>query len=165
MIRRPTCSVLVALVLVGTSVTLGFVGPSRAASGTTYGPNDSSYAAYYADPSNQTTWMPFCSGAGDGATYSRYEVLGVPACGPTPSNGTVQIDIGPRSQLGGRSGPGFQCVEFAERYLWVPLRAGTAEKHQRRGSRQQLRDQVWTDSCQERGTRGATGRSGHELRL
>jgi alpha-tubulin suppressor-like RCC1 family protein len=117
--RRPTCSVFAVLALVGTSITLGLVGPSRAAASTTYGPKDASYAAYYADPSNPATWMPFCSGAGDGATYSEVEALGVPACGPTPTNGTVQIDIGPRSSLGGPSGPGFQCVEFAERYLWV----------------------------------------------
>jgi hypothetical protein len=117
--RRPTFGVLVVFALVSTTLTLGLVGPSRAATSTTYGPDDASYAAYYGDPSNQATWMPFCNGAGDGATYSGYEVLGVPACGPTPSNGTVQIDIGPGSPLGGPSGPGFQCVEFAERYLWV----------------------------------------------
>ena len=59
----------------------------------------------------------FCSGAQDGATYTGVTALGVPACGPTPEVTQTNIDVGPT----GAGGPieDFQCVEFAERYLWV----------------------------------------------
>ena len=89
-----------------------------ASASSTYGQGDSAYDAYYANPSDQSTWAAFCAGAGDGASYSGVQALGVPACGPTPSNDSVGIYIGSDDQ-GGPTEYGFQCVELAERYLWV----------------------------------------------
>jgi hypothetical protein len=88
-----------------------------------YGPGNASYAAYYANPSNQSAWSAFCSGAGYGASYTGVQALGVPACGPTDEN--VGVEIGANgatcsaSACTGGPTPGFQCVEFAERYLYV----------------------------------------------
>ena len=108
-------SALVVLVSTGLAV----VAPLASAT-TTYGPGSASYEAYYANPSNQSTWSAFCSGAGDGASFSGVQALGVPACGPTPSDDSVGIDIGSAGQ-GGPTEYGYQCVELAERYLWVKL--------------------------------------------
>jgi hypothetical protein len=82
-----------------------------------YGPGNPSYAAYYGNPSSQSTWPAFCSGAGDGASYTGVQALGVPACGPTPTNELVGVDIGANGS--GGPTPDFQCVEYAERYLYV----------------------------------------------
>jgi hypothetical protein len=77
-----------------------------------FGPGDAAWNNYYANPSDQATWSPFCQGGGASLVTS---VQGVPACGPTPSSGGVHIFL-PEN-----GGPvvGFQCVELVERYLYV----------------------------------------------
>ena len=107
--------VVAAALLLGVAASLLSAAPASAQG--TYGPSNPSYAAYYANPSSQATWAAFCAGAGDGATYTGVQALGVPACGPTPTATETDILLGPT----GSGGPtqDFQCVEFAERYLWV----------------------------------------------
>lgn len=104
---------LLRLAAVAVVFLVGVVADTASASATTtYGPGDTSYDAYYANPLDKSTWAPFCAGAGDGVSYSGVQALGVPAGGPTPSDDSVGIDIGSTGQ-GGPTEYGFQCIELA----------------------------------------------------
>jgi Pentapeptide repeats (8 copies)/CHAP domain len=83
----------------------------QASAATTYGPSSPAWAAYYANPTSQSTWTPFC--AGGGATTVINVLNEVPACGPAGSD-NIYLPDGK-----GPTYPGFQCVELAERYLYV----------------------------------------------
>lgn len=62
---------------------------SPAAAAASYGPGDSGWTNYYANPANTATWSAFCAGGGGSKTLT---VAGIPvaACGPT---GGTFIDI------------------------------------------------------------------------
>jgi hypothetical protein len=81
---------------------------SSAQASSQFGPGDSRWDAYYANPTDTGTWGPYCQGAG-GSFLATAD--GVPACGPT---GGVTIDF-----PGGDSALGFQCTELAKRFLYV----------------------------------------------
>jgi hypothetical protein len=100
----------VAAVLLGWAVPGVTFAASTSAS--SFGPGDKAWDNYYSNPANEATWGPFCKGGGATLVTS---VQGVPACGPTPAAGGTDI------YLPDKVGPvaGFQCVELAERYLYV----------------------------------------------
>lgn len=88
--------------------------PPADAAASTFGPGDSAWNAYYASPSDTCTWAPFCQGGGG---HYIVAVKSVPACGPV---GTTEIAL----PNGGGPTDGFQCVELAERYLYVKFAWG-----------------------------------------
>jgi len=77
-----------------------------------FGPGNAAWNAYYSDPTNTSTWAPYCAGGGGTVVKSAD---GVPACGPTGS--TIIILKSPHRLT--IETPGFQCVELSDRFLYV----------------------------------------------
>lgn len=90
------------------------VSPSASAAGG-FGHGSAAWDAYYNNPSSSSTWTPFCQGGG--GTYLA-NANGVPACGPTGGT-TIYLPVSSTNHGNGTYTPGFQCVELAERYLFV----------------------------------------------
>src|SRR5262249_51722314 len=105
--RRRSAWIIVALASVLASS--GLMTPSASATAS-FGPGSAAWDAYYANPSDKTTWDAFCRGGG--GTYAA-DADGAPACGPLGST-TIGFP-GP----GGSTSSGFQCVELVKRYLYV----------------------------------------------
>jgi|GEM_PF-849404 len=114
---------LAALVLPGLTI---FAGASPAvAERPSYGPGYSGWVNYYSNPSNTSTWSPFC--AGGGGSPLTVPTLAVPACGPTGGTG-IDIPLAYPYTSGGETyTPGFQCVELADRYLYVTQHWGAID--------------------------------------
>ena len=76
-------------------------------------------AGVLASPASAATQAGSCNGFSGavalGASYKDSAVT-VPACGPQPYLGGKTTTVYPYS--GGRAIPGYQCVEFSERYLY-----------------------------------------------
>ena len=85
-----------------------------------FGSDNSAWKAYYKEPSNESTWEPFCEGGGG---HVKAHGDGVMACGPTNEGNEIEIP-GP-GLTKGISTPGFQCVELSERFLYVTHGWGT----------------------------------------
>ncbi|MEV0274338.1 CHAP domain-containing protein [Hamadaea sp. NPDC050747] len=91
---------------------------SAAAVGSPMNASNPAWVDYYTHPDNPSTKAAFC--AEGGAAVFR-EAGGVPACGPTGST-PIWVPTDTANPASGiPTGPisGFQCVEFAERYLYV----------------------------------------------
>src|SRR5438094_362317 len=111
-----------AVLLLAQIVIAIVVAPSAGATITSYGPANPSWINYYSNPDDSGTWLPFCKKAD---APHMVPANGVPACGPT---GSAQIALpgGPPPSWSPVSVGGFQCVELAERYLYVKFGSGWA---------------------------------------
>lgn len=76
-----------------------------------FGSGNAAWSAYYAAPSNRSTWAAFC--AGGGGVIAAY-ANGVPACGHTGGTSIYMPPAGDSLWT-----PGFQCTEVVGRYEWV----------------------------------------------
>jgi hypothetical protein len=100
------------------SISTFVAGPlAQVSAASTLDPTNPTWVAYYTNPTNTSIWSGFC-GAG-GASY-RADANGVPACGPTGSS-DIYVPGGPGPNWTPLAGKivGFQCMELAERYLYV----------------------------------------------
>src|SRR5690348_4780043 len=108
--RRTSAQQTALLVVVAAlAVAFGLRGAGVASAQGDFGQNDPRWLAYYANPSEQSTWEPFCQG--DGA----HALVGVPvaACGPTNTGMRIHLTADGKHNDPNGFTDGFQCVELA----------------------------------------------------
>ena len=112
------------LSLLGIAVILGVSSPASASGVGSFSSANAAWRAYYASPSDQSTWKAYCAGGGGSIAGSAN---GVPVCGHT---GDTSIYLPPKGDT--LYTPGFQCTEIVGRYEWVkyglhPVRGNGAQ--------------------------------------